>query len=34
VMDPNTTLRDNRLALLSQMHSQMNCVADIGKLAN
>jgi len=34
VMDPNTTLRDNRLALLSQMHNQMNCVADIGKLAN
>jgi glycyl-tRNA synthetase beta chain len=33
VMDPNTALRDNRLALLTQMHGLMNQVADIGKLA-
>ena len=33
VMDPNTALRDNRLALLTKMHSLMNQVADIGKLA-
>ena len=33
VMDPETTLRDNRLALLSEMHQAMNRVADIGKLA-
>ena len=33
VMDPDTALRDNRLALLSEMHQAMNRVADIGKLA-
>lgn len=33
VMDPNTALRDNRLALLTKMHTLMNQVADIGKLA-
>jgi len=33
VMDPDTALRDNRLALLSSMHQAMNRVADIGKLA-
>ena len=33
VMDPETTLRANRLALLSEMHQAMNRVADIGKLA-
>jgi glycyl-tRNA synthetase beta chain len=33
VMDPNTQLRDNRLALLREMHTMMNQVADIGKLA-
>jgi glycyl-tRNA synthetase beta chain len=33
VMDPDTKLRDNRLALLSKMHGLMNQVADIGKLA-
>ena len=33
VMDPNTQLRDNRLALLQQLHQKMNLVADLGKLA-
>ncbi|MFM8761567.1 MAG: DALR anticodon-binding domain-containing protein, partial [Polynucleobacter victoriensis] len=33
VMDPNTALRDNRIALLTKMHTLMNQVADIGKLA-
>jgi glycyl-tRNA synthetase beta chain len=34
VMDPDTALRNNRLALLSNLHSLMNKVADIGKLAS
>lgn len=34
VMDPNTALRNNRLALLTNLHSLMNKVADIGKLAS
>ena len=29
----DAALRTNRLALLSQLHAQMNCVADISKLA-
>jgi len=33
VMDPNLELRDNRLALLQQLHHKMNLVADLGKLA-
>jgi glycyl-tRNA synthetase beta chain len=33
VMDPNLELRDNRLALLQQLHQKMNLVADLGKLA-
>jgi glycyl-tRNA synthetase beta chain len=33
VMDPNIQLRDNRLALLQQLHQKMNLVADLGKLA-
>lgn len=33
VMDPNPELRDNRLALLKQLHQKMNLVADLGKLA-
>jgi glycyl-tRNA synthetase beta chain len=33
VMDPNPVLRDNRLALLQQLHQQMNLVADLGTLA-
>jgi glycyl-tRNA synthetase beta chain len=33
VMDPNAELRDNRLALLQQLHQKMNLVADLGKLA-
>ncbi|WP_128112745.1 glycine--tRNA ligase subunit beta [Polynucleobacter necessarius] len=33
VMDPNPELRDNRLALLQQLHQKMNLVADFGKLA-
>ena len=33
VMDPNTELRDNRLALLQELHQKMNLVADLGKLA-
>ena len=33
VMDPNPELRDNRLALLQQLHQKMNLVADLGKLA-
>ncbi|MBU3605608.1 glycine--tRNA ligase subunit beta [Polynucleobacter sp. MWH-Creno-3A4] len=33
VMDPNTELRDNRLALLQQLHQKMNLIADLGKLA-
>jgi glycyl-tRNA synthetase beta chain len=34
VMDPDNALRNNRLALLSNLHSLMNQVADIGKLAS
>lgn len=34
VMDPDIALRNNRLALLSNLHSLMNQVADIGKLAS
>lgn len=33
VMDPNPVLRDNRLALLQQLHQHMNLVADLGTLA-
>ena len=33
VMDSNPELRDNRLALLQQLHQKMNLVADLGKLA-
>lgn len=33
VMDPNPQLRDNRLALLKQLHQKMNLIADLGKLA-
>ena len=33
VMDPNPELRDNRLALLQQLHQKMNLIADRGKLA-
>jgi glycyl-tRNA synthetase beta chain len=33
VMDPDPALRDNRLALLQQLHRQMNLVADLGTLA-
>jgi glycyl-tRNA synthetase beta chain len=33
VMDPNPALRDNRLALLQQLHQKMNLIADLGKLA-
>jgi glycyl-tRNA synthetase beta chain len=33
VMDPDPVLRDNRLALLQQLHHQMNLVADLGTLA-
>ena len=33
VMDPNTDMRDNRLALLQELHQKMNLVADLGKLA-
>jgi glycyl-tRNA synthetase beta chain len=33
VMDPNPKLRDNRIALLQQLHQKMNLVADLGKLA-
>jgi len=33
VMDPNPELRDNRLALLQQLHQKMNLIADLGKLA-
>ena len=33
VMDENLALRNNRLALLSQLHAMMNRVADISKLA-
>ena len=33
VMDPNPELRDNRLALLQQLHQKMNLVADLGRLA-
>ncbi|MEA3121066.1 MAG: glycyl-tRNA synthetase beta chain, partial [Paraburkholderia sp.] len=29
----NEALRRNRLALLAALHAQMNCVADISKLA-
>ncbi|TAM19074.1 MAG: glycine--tRNA ligase subunit beta, partial [Pandoraea sp.] len=33
VMADDSALRNNRLALLAQLHAQMNCVADISKLA-
>ncbi|SNX27890.1 glycyl-tRNA synthetase beta chain [Polynucleobacter meluiroseus] len=33
VMDPNPELRDNRLALLQQLHQKMNLIADLSKLA-
>ena len=33
VMDPNPELRDNRFALLQQLHQKMNLIADLGKLA-
>lgn len=33
VMDSDPALRDNRLALLQQLHHQMNLVADLGTLA-
>jgi glycyl-tRNA synthetase beta chain len=33
VMDEDLALRNNRLALLSQLHGMMNRVADISKLA-
>ena len=33
VMDPQPELRDNRLALLQQLHQKMNLIADLGKLA-
>jgi glycyl-tRNA synthetase beta chain len=33
VMDPDPKLRDNRLALLQELHLKMNLVADLGKLA-
>ena len=33
VMDPDVALKNNRLALLARLHSQMNCVADLSKLA-
>ena len=33
VMDDDLQLRQNRIALLSQLHQKMNLVADIGKLA-
>lgn len=33
VMADDMALRNNRLALLAQLHAQMNCVADISKLA-
>ncbi len=33
VMDPRPELRDNRLALLQQLHQKMNLIADLGKLA-
>jgi glycyl-tRNA synthetase beta chain len=33
VMDLNPELRDNRLALLQQLHQKMNLIADLGKLA-
>jgi len=33
VMDPDPVLRNNRLALLQQLHHQMNLVADLGTLA-
>jgi glycyl-tRNA synthetase beta chain len=33
VMDSNPELRDNRLALLQQLHQKMNLIADLGKLA-
>ncbi|WP_225721274.1 glycine--tRNA ligase subunit beta [Candidatus Vallotiella sp. (ex Adelges kitamiensis)] len=34
VNDSNSALRENRLSLLMQLHIQMNCVADISKLAS
>ena len=33
VMDEDLQLRQNRIALLHQLHQKMNLVADIGKLA-
>ena len=33
VMDPDVALKNNRLALLSGLHTQMNRVADLSKLA-
>jgi glycyl-tRNA synthetase beta chain len=33
VMADDTALRDNRLALLGELHGLMNRVADISKLA-
>uniref|UniRef100_UPI004047157E glycine--tRNA ligase subunit beta n=1 Tax=Polynucleobacter sp. TaxID=2029855 RepID=UPI004047157E len=33
VMDPDEKLRDNRLALLHQLHHNMNLIADLSKLA-
>jgi glycyl-tRNA synthetase beta chain len=33
VMDPDEQLRDNRLALLHQLHHNMNLIADLSKLA-
>jgi glycyl-tRNA synthetase beta chain len=33
VMDEDLQLRQNRIALLNQLHQKMNLVADIGKLA-
>ena len=33
VMDPDENLRDNRLALLHQLHHNMNLIADLSKLA-
>ena len=33
VMDPDTSLKNNRLAMLSKLHGQMNQVADLSKLA-
>jgi glycyl-tRNA synthetase beta chain len=32
VMDPQPELKDNRLALLQQLHQKMNLIADLSKL--